>query len=158
MGERPVLEYFTRKAGSCQGRSDRFQIIRATCHECPRAFLLRTRARACATLYPWSSCKREQSNGGEYGRTFPHFYLFATKLWPTIEDTLPERASLTSAFSRFSFFSFPLPPPLFNTVSSLGIRNRPIIPAIRDYSPSRSIVFESPGTYTSIYINSLKLQ
>lgn len=58
----------------------------------------------------------------------------------------------------FSPSPFPLPPPLFNTVSSLGIRNRPIIPAIRDYSPSRSIVFESPGTYTSIYINSLKLQ
>lgn len=33
----PVLEYFTRKAGSCPGRSDRFQIIRATWFECPRA-------------------------------------------------------------------------------------------------------------------------
>ena len=31
----PVLEYFTRKAGSCPRRSDRFQIIRATWLECP---------------------------------------------------------------------------------------------------------------------------
>lgn len=36
--------------------------------------------------------------------TFHYFRLFATKLWPSARDTLPEHASFASVLCHFSFF------------------------------------------------------
>lgn len=77
-------------------------------------------ARNACTQHPILLKKRaigQAHRHEENTATFHYFRLFATKLWPSARDTLPEHASFASVLCHFSFLS----PSSFSTASSPGI-------------------------------------
>lgn len=103
-------------------------------------------------------CKREQSNGGENTAVPFLVFIFLPRNCGQPSRTLYPSALLSRAYFLVFPFSPSLPPPpLFSTVSSLGIRNRAHnLPYEIILALDRS--FSNHPVRTSIYINSLKLQ